>query len=151
CLLLACIGLSKLSFSHTNGCLKCLILLVRKTLVNGSLLVSTTAPFSFNTLLYSAQSGSNGIIVSHLHEVVPYGKSANIKSTPPTGIRFITSKQSPCAILFNKSSITRSPFATSQSRQTPTHNSLSYIRAGLSYAQYRLACVIPRPLLRSSR
>ena len=39
--------------------------------VNGFREVRTIAPLSFITLLYCAHNGSNGITVSHLHEVEP--------------------------------------------------------------------------------
>src|SRR5699024_9452967 len=48
-----------------------------------------------------SHNGSKGIIVSHVHAVVPYGKSHKIMSTLPSGIRFIPSKQSSLYIRFN--------------------------------------------------
>src|SRR5699024_5251329 len=78
-------------------------LIITNALVNGWLAVSTIAPLSFITRSYSAHNGSNGMIVSHLQAVVPYGKSHNIISIEPSGISFIISKQSPWCILFNSS------------------------------------------------
>src|SRR5699024_6300143 len=83
--------------------LKSLKLLSISLVVNGWLAVSTIAPLSFITRSYSAHNGSNGMIVSHLQAVVPYGKSHNIISIEPSGISFIISKQSPWCILFNSS------------------------------------------------
>src|SRR5699024_4366411 len=66
------------------------------SLANGWVAVNTIAPLSLITRSYCSHNKSNGIIVSHLHAVVPYGKSASIISTEPSGISFINSKQSPC-------------------------------------------------------
>src|SRR5699024_75085 len=82
-------------------CLKLRILDCIKAVVNGWLDVSTIAPLSLITRLYSAHNGSNGIIVSHEHAVVPYGKSHKIMSTDLSGICFIPSRQSSLYILFS--------------------------------------------------
>src|SRR5699024_2868265 len=95
--------LEVLTLSHTNSYLNNFVLLITNALVNGWLAVSTIAPLSFITRSYSAHNGSNGMIVSHLQAVVPYGKSHNIISIEPSGISFIISKQSPWCILFNSS------------------------------------------------
>src|SRR5699024_7373089 len=77
--------------------------LIISVLVNGWLAVNTIAPLSLITRLYCSHNGSKGIIVSHEHAVVPYGRSHNIISIEPSGISFIISKQSPWCILFNSS------------------------------------------------
>lgn len=43
---------------------------------------------------------SNGITESHLHCVVPYGKSHKIISIDLSGMSFINSRQSPCNKLY---------------------------------------------------
>ena len=58
-------------------------------------LVKTVAAFSLQIRLYCSQSFSSGIIESQEHAVVPYGKSTNNISITPSGISFITSRQSP--------------------------------------------------------
>src|SRR5699024_8178019 len=72
-------------------------LLITKVLVKVGLEVTTIAPLSFITRSYCSQSGSKGIIVSHLQAVVPYrqGRSHNIISIDLSGICCINSKQSP--------------------------------------------------------
>ena len=60
-----------LCFIQTKLSRNQLILLQPNLLVNGCFAVNTIAPLSFIILLYCSQSGSNGIIVSHLHAVVP--------------------------------------------------------------------------------
>src|SRR5699024_1688011 len=82
-------------------CLKLRILDCIRVVVNGWLDVSTIAPLSFITLSYCSHNGSKGIIVSHAHAVIPYGKSHNIMSTLPLGMRFIPSRQSSLYILFS--------------------------------------------------
>src|SRR5699024_9975183 len=86
-----------------------LILLIISVLVNGWLAVNTIAPLSLITRLYCSHNGSKGIIVSHEHAVVPYGRSHNIISIEQSGISFIISKQSPWCILFNSSTTHRRP------------------------------------------
>src|SRR5699024_4904366 len=93
-------------FSQTQSYLYNFKLLNLKLLENGSAPVNTIAPLSLITRSYCSHKGSNGIIVSHLHAVVPYGKSAKIISTEPSGISFINSKQSPCnnlTVIINRS------------------------------------------------
>src|SRR5690606_16887251 len=53
------------------------------------------AAFFFATRRYCAHSGSNGITVSHLHAVVPYGRSHRIMSMLASANPAITSRQSP--------------------------------------------------------
>src|SRR5699024_8198335 len=84
------------TLSHTHEYLNHFGLLITNALVNGWFAVNTIAPLSLITRSYCSHKGSKGIIVSHLHAVVPYGKSAKIISTEPSGISFINSKQSPC-------------------------------------------------------
>src|SRR5699024_8910001 len=93
--------------SHTQSYLYLLILLNLKWLENGSLPNKTIAPSSFITLSYCSHNDSKGIIVSHLHAVVPYGRSHNIMSTDLSGIFFIPSKQSSLYILFSSTSSPR--------------------------------------------
>src|SRR5699024_5120851 len=93
--------LEVLTLSHTNSYLNNFVLLITNALVNGWLAVSTIAPLSLIIRLYCSHNGSNGIIVSHAHAVVPYGKSHNIMSTLPSGMRFIHSKQSSLYIRFS--------------------------------------------------
>src|SRR5699024_1139493 len=102
-LFLACCQPLGLLLIQYQQYLKSLKLLSISLVVNGWLAVSTIAPLSFITRSYSAHNGSNGMIVSHLQAVVPYGKSHNIISIEPSGISFIISKQSPWCILFNSS------------------------------------------------
>jgi hypothetical protein len=71
------------------------MLLAISAVVNGWLAVNTMAAFRFAILRYCAHSGSNGITVSHLQAVVPYGKSHKIMSTLASGNCAITSRQSP--------------------------------------------------------
>src|SRR5699024_8514462 len=92
--------LGAIVFSHIHSLLNNFGLLITNALVNGWLAVSTIAPLSFITLSYCSHNGSKGIIVSHEHAVVPYGKSHKIISTDSSGIRFIPSKQSSLYILF---------------------------------------------------
>src|SRR5699024_5562194 len=87
------------SLFQYHWCLKLSILDAINAVVNGWLAVRTIAPFGLITRSYCSHNGSNGIIESHLHAVVPYGKSASIISTEPSGIRFMTSKHSPCVIV----------------------------------------------------
>src|SRR5699024_85164 len=87
------------SLFQYHWCLKLSILLLINDVVNGWLAVSITAPFGLITRSYCSHNGSNGIIESHLHAVVPYGKSASIISTDPSGIRFIISNFSLTVIL----------------------------------------------------
>src|SRR5699024_9284616 len=70
------------------------------SLANGWVAVNTIAPLSLIIRSYCSHNKSNGIIVSHLHAIVPYGKSHKIISTLPSGIRFMPSKQSSLYILF---------------------------------------------------
>ena len=70
-------------------------------LVKGSPENNTIAAFSFATRRYCSHKGSNGIMESHLHTVVPYGKSHTMQSTLPSGILFIPSRQSSLYILFS--------------------------------------------------
>src|SRR5699024_5709487 len=90
---------------HTHVYLKFLILLFINFVVKGCDAVKTIAPLSFITLSYCSQNGSKGIIVSHLHAVVPYGKSHKTISTDLSGIFFIPTKQSSLYILFSSISI----------------------------------------------
>src|SRR5699024_3042679 len=87
--------------SHINSYLNKSKLLSINFVVNGWLDVSTIAPLSFIIRSYCSHNGSNVITESHLFCVVPYGKSHNIISTLPSGIRFIPSKQSSLYILFS--------------------------------------------------
>lgn len=66
-------------------------------------------PLSFIILSYCSHNGSNGIIVSHLQAVVPYGKSQRIISIDLSGMCFITSRQSPKYMLFGSIFILLSP------------------------------------------
>ena len=66
-----------LFFHHTHSYLNILILLITNALVNGCEAVRTIAPLSLIILLYCSQSGSKGIIVSHLQAVVPISRRAN--------------------------------------------------------------------------
>src|SRR5699024_5923168 len=93
--------LEVLTLSHTNSYLNNFALLITNALVNGWIAVRTIAPLSFITLSYCSHNDSKGIIVSHEHAVVPYGKSHKIMSTDPSGIRFIPSRQYSLYILFN--------------------------------------------------
>lgn len=70
-------------------------------LVKGSPENNTIAAFSFATRRYCSHKGSNGIMESHLHTIVPYGKSHTMQSTLPSGILFIPSRQSSLYILFS--------------------------------------------------
>src|SRR5574344_536567 len=88
-------GFPPFFLSHTQSYLYCLILLILKALEKGSLPNNTIAPRSLIILLYCSHNGSNGITTSHLHCVVPYGKSQRIISILLSGISFIFSKQSP--------------------------------------------------------
>src|SRR5699024_4794979 len=88
-----------ISLSQVIRYLKFSILLHISRDVKGSSANNTTTPFGFMIRAYSAHNGSNGITVSHLHAVVPYGKSASIISTEPSAIRFISSIVSPCIIV----------------------------------------------------
>src|SRR5699024_7949696 len=90
-----------LSFSHNQSYLYSFSLLFLSPLLNGSCPVNTIAPLSFITLSYCSHNGSKGMIVSHEHAVVSYGKSHKIMSTDLSGIRFIPSRQSSLYILFN--------------------------------------------------
>src|SRR5699024_11252606 len=90
-----------LCLSHTKQYLNNLLLLFINDVVKGCEAVKTIAPLSLITLSYCSHNGSNGIIVSHLQAVVPYGKSHKIMSTDLSGIRFIPSRQSSLYILFN--------------------------------------------------
>src|SRR5699024_3667987 len=95
-LFLACCQPLGLLLIQYQQYLKSLKLLSISLVVKGWLAVRTIAPLSLITRSYCSQSGSKGIIVSHLQAVVPYGKSAKIMSTLPSGMSFINSKQSPC-------------------------------------------------------
>src|SRR5699024_5463626 len=94
--------------------LKFPILLFINFVVKGCEAVRTIAPLSFITLLYCSHNGSKGIIVSHLHAVVPYGRSQSIMSTDLSGIFFIPSKQSSLYILFSSISIYSSLYISFQ-------------------------------------
>src|SRR5699024_9026608 len=85
-------------FSHIHSYLNNLGLLIISALVNGCAAVNTIAPLPLIIRSYCSHNGSNGITESHLQAVVPYGKSASIISTDPSGISFMTSRQSPCMI-----------------------------------------------------
>src|SRR5574344_681323 len=102
-----CLQIAKLLgvlFSNIHSYLNHFGLLITSALVNGCEPNNTIAPLSFIIRLYCAQSGSNGITVSHLRSVVPYGGSVSTKSTEPSGISFISSKQSPlCKSICNPS------------------------------------------------
>ena len=63
--------------------------------MNGCAENKTIAAFVFAIRLYCSHSASNGMIESHLQSVVPYGRSHKIKSMLPSGMSFISSKQSP--------------------------------------------------------
>src|SRR5699024_1291938 len=93
-LFLACCQPFGLLFTQYQQYLNSLKLLSISLVVNGWLAVKTIAPLSFITLSYCFHKGSKGIIVSHLHSVVPYGKSHNIISILLSVIRFMPSKQS---------------------------------------------------------
>src|SRR3990167_7772644 len=101
CILNCCLFAKKkfvaLCFSHIHSYLNILILLITKALVKGWLAVKTIAPLSLIILLYCSQSGSKGMMVSHLQAVVPYsqGRSAKIISTDLSAIFCISSRQSP--------------------------------------------------------
>src|SRR5699024_8656224 len=92
-------------FSHIHSYLNNFGLLITSLLVKGWLAVKTIAPLSFITLSYCSHNNSKGIIVSHLLDVIPYGKSHKIISTLPSGIRFIPSRQSSLYILFSSGCI----------------------------------------------
>jgi hypothetical protein len=66
-----------------------------KELVKGWLAVITIAPFFFVMRFSCSHIGSNGIMLSHLQAVVPYGGSVKTMSTEPSGMPFIISRQSP--------------------------------------------------------
>ena len=89
-------GFTPCGFSHIQSYLKCLILLIRKAEENGSLPKIQIAPFGLIMRFSCSHIGSNGIILSHLQAVVPYGGSVSTKSTEPSGMFFINSRQSPC-------------------------------------------------------
>src|SRR5690606_16652864 len=84
-----------LDFSHIHSYLKSRMLLAINDVVNSWLAVNTMAALRFATLRYCAHSGSNGITVSHLQAVVPYGRSHRIISTDASDSPAITSRQSP--------------------------------------------------------
>src|SRR5699024_8177758 len=93
--------LGAIVFSHIHSLLNNFGLLITNALVNGWEAVNTIAPLSFITRSYCSHNGSKGIIVSHEHAVVPYGKSHSIMSTELSGMRFIPSRQSSLYILFS--------------------------------------------------
>src|SRR5699024_9053200 len=84
-------------------------LLITKALVKGWVAVNTIAPLSLIIRSYCSHNGLKGMMSSHLHFVVPYGKSHKIISIEPSGISFIISKQSPWCILFNSSTTHHRP------------------------------------------
>ena len=87
---------STVFFSHIQSYLKCLILLILKAEEKGSLPKRQIAPFCLIMRFNCSHIGSNGITLSHLQAVVPYGGSVSTKSTEPSGMFFINSRQSPC-------------------------------------------------------
>lgn len=79
CRILALPILLGLCFTHVSFSLNILKLLATSEEVKGSVANNTIAPRQMR--LNSLHIGSNGIILSQLHEVVPYGKSHIIAST----------------------------------------------------------------------
>ena len=71
------------------------LLLLISSVVKGCALKSAMAPFSFTTRRYCSHNSCKLIGVSHRQRVVPYGKSLSTMSILPSGIRFISSRQSP--------------------------------------------------------
>src|SRR5699024_3092752 len=96
-LFLACCQPLGLLLIQYQQYLKSLKLLSISLVVKGWLAVRTIAPLSLITRSYCSHNGSNGMIESHLHAVVPYsqGRSANTISIDLSGICCINSKQSP--------------------------------------------------------
>ena len=62
--------------------------------VNGCDAVNTIAPSGFVTRSSCFQRRSNGIMLSHLQSVIPYGKSVSTMSTHPSGSSVIPAMQS---------------------------------------------------------
>lgn len=89
-------GLPPFFLSQTQQYLNIFILLAINVVVNGWLAVKTMAAFFLAMRRYCSHIGSNGITLSHLQAVVPYGRSQRIISIDLSGISFISSKQSPC-------------------------------------------------------
>ena len=88
-------------FNHVSFCLYSERLLIISNDVKGSPANKTIGAFGLHTRWYCSHRGSNGMIMSHLQAVVPYGKSHITQSTLPSGIRFIPSRQSSLYILFS--------------------------------------------------
>jgi len=110
-------------FCHIHSYLNNLRFLITNALVKGWLPNSTIAPLSLIILSYCSQSGSNAITISHLHLVVPYGKSHNIISILLSSMYFIPSKQSMLYILFISSKSLTSYGSFSDHNQ-PLYNSI---------------------------
>ena len=107
-------------FNHVSFCLYSERLLIISNDVKGSPANKTIGAFGLHTRWYCSHRGSNGMIMSHLQAVVPYGKSQMMQSTLPFGILFIPSRQSSLYILFN--SIILILFTLRQIRMILVHN-----------------------------
>lgn len=81
-------------FSHIHSYLNIFTLLITNALVNGCEANKTIAQLGFIIRFSSAHIVSKGITVSHLQAVVQYGGSVIMQSIYPSGISFISSRQS---------------------------------------------------------
>lgn len=91
----ACWNPVQVSFFHTQSYLYMRKFPERSFVEKGSDPNRAITPGNLRTRLYCAQSLSSGSTLSHLHSVDPYGRSHSIRSTYPSGMSAINSRQSP--------------------------------------------------------
>ena len=84
-------------FTHTKSYLKKHFFGadVIKSTPNFVVVVKNMGVCNFLILIICSQNKVKSILQSHLHDVCPYGKSQNIKSTDASSKDFISSKQFP--------------------------------------------------------